>query len=128
MSHLIEINNSILDLQLRTVQEIAADAVRILKFYDSLKNWSGLQMLSEVTIERDDQNLQLYTLAAEHTNGRMLHQTWEFSDDQDTNPQITMNMEEPWPVQLVASGSEVGEQLFNLRARVGLVRLNVIFH
>ncbi len=128
MSHVIEINNSILDLQLETVEEIAADAVPVLRFYEALKNWSGAQMLSEVTINRDAQNLRLYALAAEHTNGRMLFQTWEFSDDQDTSPIMTMNMEEPWPVQLVASGSEVGEHLFNLRPRVGFIRLSVIFH
>lgn len=128
MSHVIEINNSILDVLLETVEEIAADAVPVLRFYEALKSWSGAQMLSEVTIARDAQNLQLYVLAAEHTNGRMLHQTWEFSDDQDTRPIMTMNMEEPWPVQLVASGSKVGEHLFNLRPSVGLIRLSVVFH
>ena len=128
MSCLVEINNSILDFQLETVQEITANAPSVLRFYQALKNWHGGGVLSEITIQRDTENLHLYALVAEDKNACQIHQTWQFADDRDIDPLLTINIVEGWPARILRSGNRVQEHLFKLRPEVGLIRVSVQFH
>ncbi len=127
MGYVVEINNSILDLQLETVEEIAADADAVSRFYEALKSWDGTTVLKEILIVRDEET-GVYALSAEHDNGSMLFQTWMFANGQDLDPLMTMDLQEGWPAGLIDSGNRVRDLLLLVRSQVGLIRVSVIFH
>ena len=128
MSHVIEINNTIMDLKITTVESINADAPLILSIYQSLKRFGVAAMLKELDFDQDVGDPNLYAYRVERKNGMVFDATLAFTTDDDLDPLATIALSVAWRKSMWEPAFRpLADQLVDLRALVGLITLTVVF-
>jgi hypothetical protein len=128
MSHTIEINNTLLEMLLKTDKEVNADAPILLSLYQCLKDFGSMMAISEVRFLQDVGDPNLYTMHVELKSGVILNASLVFAAEDDLDPMVTMSLPTPWPLSLMTFAvHHFTEVLVNLRASFGLESFTVVF-
>ena len=128
MSHPVEINNTIMEMTLVTVESINADAPLILSIYQSLKDYGEVAMLKEINVVQDIGDPDFYAYRVERKNGMTFDATLRFTAEDDIDPLATIALSVEWRKSMWAPAFRpLADQLVDLRALVGLITLTVVF-
>ena len=127
MARPVKIDNTFLDMDLVPVNEINDDDERIRSLYQLLKTWSNMGDMKDITFVQDVGDPLLYAWRAERKNGRVLNATLLFDSDTDLDPDLTIDLPQPWPLSVIRNGEPTREQLIAIRAGVGIVSFSVTF-
>ena len=126
MSHTVEINNTILETTLETVDQLNANSKPVLALYDSLVAFGEFAGMNEITLVQDVGNPNLYTYRAEPKVGTVLDATWLFAGPDDNDPTVTATID-GWRLSVLGFGGIVRQQLIEIRLQAGLINFIVDF-
>ena len=126
MSHIVEINNTLIAMELETVEQINADSKPVMALYRALMAFAAFGDLSEIELTADQQNPDLFTYQATPNVGAALEAAWLFDDADDNDPSITATIT-AWDLSILEFGGVVRHRVIAIRTIVGLVSLNVVF-
>jgi len=127
MSSQIIINDTLLEMTLRTRDKLNADAKPIGLLYQSLRKWDGLGEIKEITFRPDVGNPNLFHYQIENELGDMIHTTFLMASETDTDPMLTISIDPAWKMSVVAFGGAVRKQLLEIRALFGIEDFVVVF-